>query len=244
MSHELRTPLNAVLGFAQLLKRDRKEPLSVLQSERVDRILDGGAHLLRLINDILDLARIESGGVSLSIEALAVGEVLEEVRSTLGPLAARQDVSLTVDPIGADVPLIAADRTRLFQILMNFGSNAIKYNRPSGSVSLGVKVDRPRFLRLTVRDTGIGIPPDKQDKIFQPFQRAGQEVGPIEGTGIGLVITRRLGRMIGGDVGFESVRGTGSTFWVDVPVHAPARRRDHVDGDMARVPSSRHEGRL
>jgi signal transduction histidine kinase len=219
MSHELRTPLNAILGFAQLLKQDRLEPLSIRHSERVDRILNGGAHLLRLINEILDLARIESGGVSLSIEPLAVGDVLEDVRTTLGPLAARQGVTLTVDPTAAAVPLIDADRTRLFQILVNFASNAIKYNRPAGSVALGVNADQPDFLRLTVRDTGVGIAADKQDKLFQPFQRAGQEIGPIEGTGLGLVITQRLARMIGGEVGFESVPGTGSTFWVDIPLH-------------------------
>lgn len=222
MSHELRTPLNAILGFAQLLKRDKREPLSTRHVERVERILEGGAHLLRLINDILDLSRIESGGVPLSIEPVAVGAILDEVRTTLSPLAAREDVNLTAEPVALDVPMIVADRTRLLQIVMNFGSNAIKYNRPSGSVTLGASLPRPGFVRVSVKDDGIGIPLDKQAKLFQPFERAGQETGTIEGTGIGLVVTRRLAEALGGSVGFHSVPGTGSTFWVDVPAHGGA----------------------
>ncbi|MFO0660095.1 MAG: PAS domain S-box protein [Polyangiaceae bacterium] len=224
MSHELRTPLNAILGFAQLLQRDKKEPLSDRHKERVHQILRGGEHLLRLIDDILDLSRIEAGGVSISTEAVGVAEVLDEVTSTLEPMASRYGVSVQVAPLPHDSAMVAVDRTRFSQILMNLGSNAIKYNRPEGSVTFIVSQPSLEHTRVTVRDTGLGIPEDKLDKLFQPFQRMGQEAGPIEGTGIGLVITQRLARMMRGDVGFKSLGGQGSEFWVDVPVHESSPR--------------------
>jgi CheY-like chemotaxis protein len=211
------------LGFAQLLLRDKKEPLSVRHRERADQIIKGGEHLLRLIDDILDLSRIEAGGVSISTEPVDVVEVLEQVTATLQPLAMTHGLSLDLALPSLDLPMLSADRTRLKQILMNFGSNAIKYNRASGSVSFAVSVSGPERLRVTVRDTGAGIPLEKQAKLFQPFQRAGQESGPIEGTGIGLVISKRLAQLMGGDVGFRSVPGQGSDFWVDMPVHVSRR---------------------
>lgn len=217
MSHELRTPLNAILGFAQLLQRDKKQPLSDRHVARVEQILSGGKHLLRLIEDILDLSRIESGGVAISIEPMSALEVVEHLLPTLEPLAQRAEVTLRVAPVPEDLPMVSADRVRFAQILMNFASNAIKYNRPGGQVTLRLsKTDRQQ-VRLTVTDTGLGIPIDKQDKLFQPFQRAGQETGPIEGTGIGLFISKRLAQTMHGDVGFRSVPHHGSEFWVDLP---------------------------
>jgi PAS domain S-box-containing protein len=221
MSHELRTPLNAILGFAQLLERDRKEPLSGRQKERARHILRGGEHLLRLIDDILDLSHIEAGRVAVSPEPVSVLEILDEARLTLEPLAARTGVRLEVVAGAEAFPTVNADRTRFAQIVMNFGSNAIKYNRPGGSVTLVASAVSPATLRVTVTDTGVGIPLDKQDKLFQPFQRAGQEAGPIEGTGIGLVISKRLAELMGGGVGFRSSPGIGSEFWVDLPAQAP-----------------------
>jgi PAS domain S-box-containing protein len=219
MSHELRTPLNAILGFAQLLEIEKKEPLSDRLKERVRQILKGGEHLLRLIDDILDLSRIEAGGVSISPEPVGIVELLAEVKTTLGPMAAAQGIRLEIEMLPSEIPAVTADRTRLAQILMNFGSNAIKYNRPAGAVMFTVSSPRPEIVRINVRDTGMGIPLEKQNKLFQPFQRAGQETGPIEGTGIGLVVSKRLAQLMGGEVGFRSSPGDGSAFWVDMPIH-------------------------
>ena len=217
MSHELRTPLNAVLGFAQLLERDRKQPLSERQLERLGHVLRGGEHLLRLIDDVLDLSRIEAGRISVSSEPVGVAEVLREVVTTLEPMAARAQITIETPTLG-ELPAVTADRTRLAQILMNFGSNAIKYGKPGGHVAFEAGVNG-RSVRVTVVDDGIGIPADKQDKVFEPFQRAGQEAGPIEGTGIGLTISKRLAELMKGTVGFSTVEGKGSRFWVEIPVH-------------------------
>jgi CheY-like chemotaxis protein len=222
MSHELRTPLNAILGFAQLLQRSRTDPLSNQHKARVEHILKGGEHLLRLINDILDLSHIESGGISISPEPVDVLAVLDEVRLTLQPMAESHLVRLGVEIAGASLPAVLADRTRFAQILMNFGSNAIKYNRKDGCVVFRVSAVDPAFVRVVVVDDGIGIPADKQHMLFQPFQRAGQETGPIEGSGIGLVVTRRLAELMGGRVGFASKPGEGSEFWVEMPAHSEA----------------------
>ena len=221
MSHELRTPLNAVLGFAQLLQRDRKTPLTERQQERLAHVMSGGEHLLKLIDDVLDLARIEARRVMISPEPVSVHEVLSEVRSSLEPLAARAGLTLTVAVAPPGVLAVRADRTRLAQILMNFGSNAIKYGREHGNAIFRVE-PRHETMRIAVVDDGIGIPESHRAKIFEPFQRAGQETGSIEGTGIGLTISKRLAELMNGSVGFESVEGRGSTFWVDVPVYDEA----------------------
>ena len=245
MSHELRTPLNAILGFAQLLQRDKKEPLSARHKERVQQILRGGEHLLRLIDDILDLSRIEAGRVAISTEPIDAIDVLEEVIQTLQPTAARAGIATAISDVPASLPAILADRTRLTQILMNFGSNAIKYNSPGGMVTFVVSRAETSALRITVIDTGMGVPEDQQDKLFQPFQRAGQETGPIEGTGIGLAITKRLVGLMGGTVGFTSSPGKGSEFWVELPAETEAaglarekQQREKIDAG----PRSRQRG--
>jgi PAS domain S-box-containing protein len=233
MSHELRTPLNAILGFAQLLQRDKKAPLPERHLERVDHVLRGGEHLLRLIDDVLDLSRVEAGRVTVSLEPIDLAETLLDVQTTLNPLAARAGIELSVAPIAAGVPMIIADRVRFKQVLMNFGSNAIKYGRKNGkAVFKALFADG--VARISVQDDGIGIPLDKHDKIFQPLQRAGQETGPIEGTGIGLAIAKRLAALMEGRVGFSSEAGRGSEFWIELPVQARAASQAPLASDLPR----------
>jgi len=238
MSHELRTPLNAILGFAQLLERDRKNPLDTRQRERLQHVLRGGEHLLRLIDDVLDLSKIEVGAITLSPEPVSVRDVLVEVIDILRPMAERAEISIAPQepPDRIELPPATADRTRLAQILMNLGSNGIKYGRPGGHVTFAAALRDPEAVRITVLDDGIGIPADKRDKVFDPFQRAGQETGPIQGTGIGLTITKRLVEMMKGHIGFSSETGRGSRFWIDLPVHRYSTDEPLPVAQPARVP--------
>ena len=241
MSHELRTPLNSILGFAQLLQRDKKSPLNERQRDKLEHVMRGGEHLLRLIDDILDLARIEAGRTTVSIEPVSLAEVLLEVTMTLDPMAARAGITLSTLELPEPVPVVLGDRTRLIQILINFGSNSLKYGRSGGKASFSVASLEGNLVRVSVLDDGIGIPLDKQDKIFQPFQRAGQETGPIQGTGIGLAITKRLAELMEGRVGFVSKPGEGSTFWIDLPVeHAVAIGDPRVAMAQAASPLALH----
>jgi PAS domain S-box-containing protein len=245
MSHELRTPLNAILGFAQLLERDRKQPLSERQLERLGHVMRGGEHLLRLIDDVLDLSRIEARRISVSSEPVDVAEVLAEVVHTIEPMAARAQIHIAAPAVALGAPRVIADRTRLAQILMNLASNAIKYGKPDGHVVFRTEV-LPTVFRVAVIDDGIGIPADKRDKIFEPFQRAGQEAGPIEGTGIGLTISKRLAELMRSTIDFKSELGLGSEFWIDLPIDRqpavgePIAREQVSAGSRLAVGDRRH----
>jgi PAS domain S-box-containing protein len=241
MSHELRTPLNAILGFAQLLERDRKQPLSERQLDRLSHVLRGGEHLLRLIDDVLDLSRIESGRIAVSSEPVEIASVLAEVIHTLEPMASRASIRIVPPEVPPETPPVIADRTRLAQVLMNLGSNAIKYGKADGHVAFRTE-PAPSSVRITVIDNGIGIPEDKRDRIFDPFQRAGQEAGPIEGTGIGLTISKRLAELMRGRLGFQSQPGQGSEFWIELPAHVDQRAYEPIAIGGAAMPSRLSSG--
>ena len=222
MSHELRTPLNAIVGFAQLLRRDKRDPLSPQAKVRVEQIVRAGSHLANLVDDILDLSRIESGRVSVSLAPTRLRDVLGRVSDAIEHIAAEKQLVLVQAPLPESDLTVLADQTRLIQIVSNFATNAVKYNQPGGRVVLSAARQGRDHVRISVTDTGLGIPPEKHELLFQPFQRAGQETGPIEGTGIGLAIAKRLAEMMGGAVGFTSAPGEGSCFWVEVGACAPA----------------------
>jgi signal transduction histidine kinase len=220
MSHELRTPLNAVVGFAELLQMKSVGSLTPKQQEYVGHILEGGNHLLVLVTQLLDLAGIEAGRLNLSVAPVDVRGILRYVYGLMSPLAQQAGVEfvLTIPPEIADA---RADELRLRQVLINFLSNAIKYNRTGGQVVLTAEAIAETGIRFTVTDTGLGIPPDRTDELFQPFNRLGAEHSKVSGTGIGLAFSRKVVEAMGGTVGFASEVGKGSVFWVDMPAESP-----------------------
>lgn len=236
MSHELRTPLNAILGFAQLLDRD---DLTSDQSDAVRQIMRGGRHLLALINEVLDISRVESGNLALSPEAVAVADVLADTRDFVAPLAAERGITVTATAVDGQDHHVLADRQRLKQILINLAANAVKYNRDHGTVTLACDASTPGTIRIDVGDTGPGIPPEKLGRLFTPFDRLGAEELGIEGTGVGLALSERLAVAMGGSLSVESEVGRGSTFSltlssaepVDVSRETIERRRAPDVGD-------------
>jgi signal transduction histidine kinase/ActR/RegA family two-component response regulator len=223
MSHELRTPLNAILGFAQILAADNLPTTPEQKKEFAGHILKSGRHLLTLINEILDLAKVEAGALTLSMEPVGLADILAECRTMIEPLAAARGIRMRFPDPGASetAAQVAADRTRLKQVLLNLLSNAVKYNREGGEVTVACTACGPDRLRLSVQDTGMGLRPDQVAALFQPFNRLGQENGAQEGTGIGLVFTRRLVELMKGEIGVTSTPGVGSTFWIELSASAP-----------------------
>jgi signal transduction histidine kinase/ActR/RegA family two-component response regulator len=219
MSHELRTPLNAILGFAQILTSDTLPSTLEQKKEFANHILKSGRHLLTLINEILDLAKVESGTITLSMEPVALTDILLEVRTMIEPIAATRKVRALFPAI--DGAVVMADRTRLKQVLLNLLSNAVKYNREEGAVVVSCEQPAPDRLRLSVQDTGNGLNPEQLANLFQPFNRLGQEAGAQEGTGIGLVVTKRLVELMGGEIGVTSSPGVGSVFWIELASTTP-----------------------
>jgi PAS domain S-box-containing protein len=221
MSHELRTPLNAILGFSELLQLDPKQALDSGQKDQLEHIRNAGRHLLSLIDELLDISRIEAGAMKLHLEDLDLREVLQEAIDDLAASAERGSVRLSIDVLPGTTPLVRGDRTRLRQVVMNLVSNAIKYNRPGGTVTAQLAPFDQR-LRLSVNDDGSGMTPQQLRSLFQPFNRLGREASPVEGTGIGLVITRGLVELMGGALSVRSEQGRGSEFVVDLPAAHPA----------------------
>jgi PAS domain S-box-containing protein len=214
MSHELRTPLNAILGFAQLMSQSSPPP-TASQARRIAQILQAGWYLLKLINEILDLAVIESGKLSLSKEPVSLSEVMNECQAMMEPQALQRGIIMSFPRFDAPV-FVSADRTRLKQIVINLVSNAIKYNAERGTIVVGCAGSGSERIRLSVKDTGAGLPPEKLAQLFQPFNRLGQEASGVAGTGIGLVMSKRLANLMGGVLGVESTVGVGSTFWCEL----------------------------
>ena len=221
MSHELRTPLNAILGFAQLLESGRPAPTPT-QKKNVDHILKAGWYLLELINEILDLSAIESGKLSLSMDVVSLAAVLQECRTLLEPLARQHGIDVIFDRIDGPC-FVKADRTRCKQVLINLLSNAIKYNSAGGTVTVSCVRRAADRIRVSVRDTGVGLTREQLAHLFQPFNRLGQQDGSEEGTGIGLVVSKRLVELMNGVMGMDSTVGRGSVFWFELDVAGEAQ---------------------
>lgn len=226
MSHELRTPLNAVIGFAQLLRMDKQAPLNEGQARKAELIERSGAHLLAVISDVLDLSRIEAGDMPISVEPVHVETAVQDVLAMVGDAAHLAQVEL-VPPLIEMVPPVMADRVRLRQVLVNLISNAVKYNRKGGTVRVRVWQDGPH-VALQVSDTGMGLSPDQQAHLFEPFNRLGAERTSIDGTGIGLVIVQRLISLMGGTLSVSSQVGVGTTFTVVLQASDEDRPSDHA----------------
>lgn len=214
MSHELRSPLNAILGFAQLMDTASPPPSDV-QKESITQILQAGWHLLKLINEILDLSVVESGKVSLSLEPVDLSQVLSKCQTMMESQAQQRGIVMTF-PLFKQPSFVWADQTRLMQIVINLLSNAIKYNQSNGQVTVDYSVTSSESIRISFRDTGAGLAPEKVAQLFQPFNRLGQEASSVSGTGIGLVVTKQLVELMGGVMGVNSTVGEGSVFWFEL----------------------------
>jgi PAS domain S-box-containing protein len=243
MSHELRTPLNAILGFGQLL--ERQNPTDQ-QRSRVLHIISAGRHLLNLINEVLDISRIEAGHLQLSVEPVAVAVVLEEALDLMRPLAADRSMELSVDArLESDLHVLA-DGQRLKQVLLNLLTNAVKYTHIGGHVTVSVDTSDSSRLRLIVTDNGAGIAPENLSRLFTPFDRLGVEVSGVEGTGLGLALCQRLTRAMGGEIGVTSGVGKGSAFWIELPAaNSPLKQLPKGrDGRAREIPPTRDSGKI
>ena len=239
MSHELRTPLNAMLGFAQLLEIDRKNPLTPAQRPWVAQIQQAGWHLLEMINDVLDLSRIDSGNLRLETTTLELGELVQATTALVASDAAKRGIRISHE-LGADSTAVFGDATRVKQILTNLLSNAVKYNVDNGRVHVASRLAAPDVVEVSVTDTGMGMTPEQMDELFRPFNRLGRERTPLQGTGIGLVISRRLAELMGGSIRVKSVPGQGSSFILKLPKAIdPDTVRSSLD-DLAALPAHYH----
>ncbi|MEK9627994.1 MAG: GAF domain-containing protein, partial [Nitrospinota bacterium] len=218
MSHELRTPMNAILGFTQLLQMDKQNPLADYQKANMERVSTAGKYLLELINETLDLAKVESGEMKLDIERLNIIPIVENALTISKPLTVPQNISLELNKNSLTEIMVEVDKLRFMQVLVNLISNAIKYNKPNGSVLVSIEKSDEENVRISVKDTGNGIPKNQRNKLFIPFERFDPNAQLIEGTGIGLAISKHFVEMLKGTIGYESVEGEGSTFFVCLPI--------------------------
>ncbi len=237
MSHELRTPMNAILGFAQILKVDLDTSTTARNTahhQYLNEIMKAGDHLLTLINEVLDLSKIEAGKAEVNMELVDTVEVVRQSIAMITAMAVAKGIAIDSD-LPAQAPLIKADPTRLRQVLINLTSNAIKYNTPDGNVHIGMTEHEGDMLRITVRDTGFGIEEEMLPRLFKPFERGVDDYSSIQGTGIGLTITKQLVELMEGEIGFSTVPGEGSEFWVAFPI---IKRSDNKDAGTAQKDSA------
>ena len=238
MSHELRSSLNGILGFAQLMESELPLP-TPSQKESIAKILQAGWYLMELTNGIVDLAMIESGRLSWSLKPMSLADVMLECQTTIEPRAQKSGIRVTFPTVDRHC-FIKADRTRVKQVLINLLSNAIKYNQPGGSVVVECSASAPQRIRVSVKDTGAGLSPEKLAQLFRPFIRVGQETSADAGAGIGLVVTKRLVELMGGAIGVESIVGEGSVFWIElVAAAAPQLVVDKAKPTAAIQPQTR-----
>ncbi len=240
MSHELRTPLSAILGFAQLMESGTPLP-TPSQKKSIEQILKAGWYLLDLINEILDLTLIESGKLTLSLEPSSLAEIMHECQAMIEPQAQNRGIRVTF-PRFETRYFVKADRTRVKQVLINLITNAIKYNKVNGTVVVSCITGTPGRIRVRVEDSGDGLSPDQLAQLFQPFNRLGQEASAEEGTGIGLVVAKRLVESMGGAIGVESTVGKGSVFWIDLNLSAEPQFAAGPDKPAAIAPAQVQAG--
>ncbi len=239
MSHELRTPMNAILGYSELLKEDLSSPIEEIgedgiadMQQYVANILQAGWHLLELINKVLDLTRIEAGKLEVLIEKVELIDLIKECTSLITPLAEKRNITILNKTASMRPQDALIDRARLKQVLINLLSNAVKYNQDNGSITITLEQKSPKYIRVSVIDTGIGLSEEQKNKVFDPFTRL-SGLNLIEGTGIGLTITKRLLEIMDGRIGLDSELGVGSTFWIELPT-------GDVEGNDATIVSSNH----
>ncbi|MDH3335309.1 MAG: response regulator [Rhodospirillaceae bacterium] len=234
MSHEFRTPMNAILGFGQMLTYNKASPLDPTQQEYVDIILRSGEHLLDLINDTLDLAKIEAGMAEIKLEPVNTSKLIDECIDLVSPLAKNRGISINTNTKETQSAQVLADETRLKQVLINLFSNGIKYNNENGKLDISIKQTGNDWVRIDVTDTGNGIAEENMEKVFVAFERLEAENSEVEGTGVGLAVTKELVERMGGTIGLESTVGKGSTFWIELPADAsksPAKTGENKKPD-------------
>jgi PAS domain S-box-containing protein len=239
MSHELRTPLNAMLGFAQLLEIDRRHPLTATQRPWVAQIQQAGWHLLEMINDVLDLSRIDSGNLRLQTATLELGEIVEATTALVASDAAQRGIRISAE-LAPGTSAVLGDATRVKQILTNLLSNAVKYNVDNGRVHIASRLAAPEVIEVSVTDTGMGMTPEQMEELFRPFNRLGRERTALQGTGIGLVISRRLAELMGGSIRVKSVPGEGSSFILKLPKALDPDTVPSSLDDLAALPAEYH----